>query len=90
MEVKHGLYTNIKFEKLSTIQQRHPQPSFKMKWDHFVSNKEVLNRAGVEGIEMKLVGNHLCWLGHICRMEDDRTIKALSHSQLFHGSQPVG
>ena len=50
----------------------------KIKWDHFVSNEEVLRRAGVEDIELKLVGNRLRLIGHIC------------HSELFHGSRPVG
>ena len=90
MEVKHGLYTNIKFEKLHTILQRHLRLILKIKWDDFVSNEEVLKRAGVEDIELKLVGNRLRWLGHICRMEDNRPVKALLHSELFHGSRPVG
>ena len=29
------------------------------------------------------------WLGHICRMDDNRPAKALLHSELFHGSRPV-
>ncbi len=76
--------------KLRTIQQRHLRIILKIKWDHFVSNEEVLKRAGVEDIELKLVGNHLRWLGHICRMDDNRPVKALLHSELFHGSRPVG
>ena len=62
----------------------------KIKSDHFVSNEEVLKRSGFENIELKLIGNRLRWLGHICRMDDNRTAKALLHSELFHGSQPVG
>ena len=76
--------------KLRTIQQRHLRLILKIKWDHFVSNEEVLKRAGVEDIELKLVGNRLRWLGHICRMADNRPVKALLHSELFHGSRPVG
>ena len=30
------------------------------------------------------------WLGHICRMDDNRPVKAFLHSELFHGSRPVG
>ena len=77
--------------KLRTIQQRHLRLILKIKWDHFVSNnEEVLKLAGVEDIELKLVGNCLRWLGHICRMDDNRPVKALLHSELFHGSRPVG
>ena len=42
----------------------------KIKWYHFISNEEVLKRAGVKDIELKLVGNRLRWPGHICRMGD--------------------
>ena len=75
--------------KLHTIQQRHLHLILKIKWDHFVSNEKVLRRAGVEDIELKLVGNRLRWLGHICRMDDNRRVKALLHSELFHGSRPI-
>ena len=37
--------------QLRTIQQRHLRLILNIKWDHFVSNEEVLKRAGVEDIE---------------------------------------
>ena len=76
--------------QLRTIQQRHLRLILRIKWDHFVSNEEVLKRAGVEDIELKLVGSRLRWLDHICRMDDNRPVKVLLHSELFHGSRPVG
>ena len=39
---------------------------------YFVSNEEVLKRTDVEDIELKLVGNRLRCLGHICRMDDNK------------------
>ena len=45
---------------------------------------------GIADIELKLVGNRRPWLGHICRIDNIRTVKALLHSELFHGSRPVG
>ena len=77
-------------QKLRTIKQRHLQLILKIKWDDFISNEEDLKCAGAEDIDLKLVGNCLRWLGHICRMEDNRPVKALLHSELFHGSQTVG
>ena len=62
--------------KLRTIQQQHLPLILKIKWDYFVSNEEVLKRAGIEDIELKLVGNRLRWLGHIRRMDDNRPVKA--------------
>ena len=76
--------------KLCMIQQRHLRLILKIKWDNFFSNEEVLRHAGVQDIELKLVGNHLHWLGHICRMYDNRPVKAFLHSELFHGSRLVG
>ena len=50
----------------------------------------MLMRAGVEDTALMLVGNHLHWLGHICRVDDDRPVKAFLFCELFHGSRPVG
>ena len=60
-----------------------PKTPYNSKWDHFVSNEEVLKRAGVEDIELKLVGNRLRWLCHTCRMDDNRSVKVLLHSEKF-------
>ena len=40
--------------------------------------------------EICLITLRLHWLGYICRMDDERTVKALLHGELFHGSRPVG
>ena len=59
--------------------------------DLFVSSEEVLIwHADVDDIELKFVGNLLRWLGNICKMDNNRLVKALLHSELFHGSRPVG
>ena len=60
-----------------------------IKWDHFVSNEEVLERANVLDIEIKLLKNRLRWMGHICRMNDTRPVKALLVGKL-EGSRKVG
>ena len=40
--------------------------------------------------EICLITLRLHWLGYICRMDDERTVKALLHGELFHESRPVG
>ena len=63
--------------QLRTIQQRHLRLILKIKWDHFISNEEVLKLAGTEDIEVLFVRSRLRWLGHVCRMDDNRPQKQL-------------
>ena len=76
--------------QLRTIQQRHLRLILKIRWDHFISNAEVLKRAGTEDIEVMLVRSRLRWLGHVCRMDDNRPQKQLLYGELASGSRPVG
>ena len=78
--------------ELCTLQQYHLHIILNIKWDNFVINEEVLRRTNVEDIEIKLVRSRLRWLGHLCRMGDDRRAKQLLYSELVNGSQthPVG
>ena len=39
-------------KQLKTVQQRHLRSILRIKWDHFVSNEEVLERANVLGMEL--------------------------------------
>ena len=77
-------------KQLRTIQQRHLRLILNIKWDDYISNEEVLRRADVEDMEVKLVRTRLRWLGHVCRMEEDRPVKELLYCELTHGSRPVG
>ena len=76
--------------QLHTIQQRHLRLILNIKWDDLISNEEVLRRAHVEDIEIKLVRSRLRWLGHVCRMNVDRPVKELLYCELAHGSRKVG
>lgn len=59
-------------------------------WDQYPSEREVLTRAGLEDMEVKLVRNRLRWLGHISRMEDERPVKVLLFGELNDGKRPFG
>ena len=76
-------------KQLRTIQQRHLRSILSIKWDHFVSNEVVLERANSWMWEIKLLKNRLRWMGHICRMNDTRPVKALLFGEL-EGSRKVG
>ena len=76
--------------QLRTVQQRHLRKILRIKWDHYVSNEEVLRRANAEDIEVILVRNRLQWLGHVSRMDDDRPVKSLLYGELESGTRPIG
>ena len=84
MAAKHG-----PLKQLRTIQQRHLRSILNIKWDHFVSNEQVLERANVLDMEIKLLKNRLRWMGHICRMDDTRPVKVQLFGEL-EGSRKVG
>ena len=75
---------------LRTIQQRQLRSILKIKWDHFITNDEVLDHAKSTDIEIILVRNRLRWMGHVARMPDVRPVKALLYGVLEEGSRRVG
>ena len=76
--------------QLRTVQQRHLRLILIIKWDDYISNEEVLRRDDVEDMEVILVRTHLRWLGHVCRMDNDRPVKQLLYCELAYGSCPIG
>ena len=76
--------------KLRTIQQRHLRSILKIKWDDFITNDEVLDRAMTEDIENILIRNRLRWFGHVIRLPDVRPNKALLYGELSEGSRKIG
>ena len=76
--------------KLRTIQQRHLRSIMKIKWDHYVSNEEVLSKANIKDIETVLVNSRLRWLGHVARMNCERPCKALLYGELANGTCRTG
>ena len=55
-----------------------------------MSNETVLARSNVDDIEIMLAQNRLRWLGHVCRMGNERTVKSLFYGELDEGSRPIG
>lgn len=80
----------LQARELSTFQQRHLRIILGIKWNDFVCNEEVIRRANLEDIEIKLVRSRLRWLGHHCHIGDDRPAKRLLYSEPVNGSRPVG
>ena len=74
-------------KQLRTIQQRHLRSILKIRWNDFVSNETVLDRSNVDDIVILLAQNRLRWLGHVCRMGNERTVKSLLYGELNEGSR---
>ena len=83
------LYSD-EIKQLCTVQQRHLQSILKISWNTFVSNETVLSSSNVEDIETLLAQIHLRWIGHLCHMENTRTLRKLFYGELAEGSRPVG
>ena len=62
----------------------------KIRWNHFITNDEVLDRAKSTALEIILTRNRLRWMGHCCTMPDERPVKALLYGVLEEDSRRVG
>ena len=58
-----------------------------IKWQNYVSNKEVLKRASLPSIESILLQVQLRWAGHVARMENVYMPKTVFFSELQEGKR---
>ena len=56
-----------------------------IKWQHYMSNEEILKKANLPSIESILLQVQLPWVGHITRMKGVRMPKAVFFSKLQEG-----
>ena len=77
-------------KRLEAVQQRHLRRIMRIKWSDYVSNVEVLRRAGLDSIEAVIATTQLRWTGHVIRMADDRIPKKLLYGELEQGKRKVG
>ena len=75
---------------LRTIQQWQLRSILKIRWDHFITNDEVLDRAESMDIEIILIRNRLRWMDHVASMPDEWPVKALFYGVLEEVSRKVG
>ena len=53
-----------------TVQQQYLRSILNIRWDHFITNDEVLDLANTTDIEITLISSRLRWLGNVARMPD--------------------
>ena len=73
-----------------TVQQQYLRSILNIRWDHFITNDEVLDLANTTDIEITLISSRLRWLGNVARMPDWRPVKALPYGELAEGCRRVG
>ena len=75
---------------LRTVQQRHLRSILKISWDPYITNDEILDCSKSAEIEITLIRNRLCWIGHVACVPDERPVKALFYGELTEGSRKLG
>ena len=82
----NGAETCVLYRKQIRLLERFHQRCLRsilgIKWQDHVSNEEVLKRASLPSIESILLQVQLRWAGHVTRMEDVRTPKAVFFSEI--------
>ena len=58
-------------------------------WQYRVTNKVVLEKAGIPSLYTLLKQRRMRWQGHVTRMEDGRIPKDLLYGELATGKKPT-
>ncbi|KAI8490993.1 hypothetical protein Bbelb_314120 [Branchiostoma belcheri] len=75
---------------LERFHQRCLRSILNIHWSDYVTNVEVLERAGILSIEAMLLKIQLRWAGHVYRMEDHRLPKIVLYGELSTGQRNRG
>ncbi|CAH1266354.1 Hypp3340 [Branchiostoma lanceolatum] len=90
----YGAETWVLYRKQVRLLERFHQRCLRcimgIKWQDYVTNIEVLERANLPSMEALLLSKQLRWAGHLSRMEDSRMPKAVFYSELCQGKRDRG
>ena len=75
---------------LERFHQRCLRSILNIHWSDYITNVEVLERAGITSIEAMLMKTQLRWAGHVSRMEDHRLPKIVLYGKLSTGYRDRG
>ena len=90
MLVKLGLFSHAKNTDFKTFHLRDLRRILGITWQDHVTNKDVLEQAGMPSMYAMLAKRRLRWLGHVSRMEDGRIPKDVLYRELATGTRPAG
>ena len=77
-------------KRLEKFHQKSLRRIANIKWFHGIANYEVLEKCKICSLEYFLDAARLRWAGHVIRMEEGRTPKALLYGQLSYGKGTKG
>ena len=69
-------------KKLHALMMRQLRSIMRITWMDKVTNKHILERAGLPSMEDLLIRKNLRWTGHLMKMSPDRLPKQVLYSQL--------
>ena len=67
-------------KRLESFQQSKLRQLLKIKWESYITNNEVLERASLTSVEATIMHHRLRWAGHVLRMEPSRLPKIFLYS----------
>ena len=82
--------TQTQMKRFEVFHQRCLRRILKIKWNYFVSNAEVLNRANIAPVDVFIRAARLRWFGHVVRMPEERIPNYLLHWIPKHGKRSRG
>ena len=76
--------------KVECVSYALPQTYLGITWQDKVTNKLVLEKAGIPSLYTLLEQRHMQWLGHVTWLKDGRIPKDLLYGKLATGKRPRG
>ena len=77
-------------KKLQAYMMRHLREIMNISWKDKITNKVILEKAGLPPMADILIQMNLRWLGHVERMDFARLPRQLLYSQLRDGKRNQG
>ena len=77
-------------KRLSRVYQRQLRSIMGIRWQDYISNEEVLQRADVISVESVALRSQLRWTGHVIRMQEERLPRQTLYGELQAGKRSIG
>ena len=82
--------TQAQDRRVEAFHQRCLRRILRIQWYKRVTNREVLERSGIEPISAFIGNGRLRWFGHVVRMPEERVPNRLYHWAPIHGKRSRG